>query len=295
MTSPIPLATLIDEMTEQLSDAGLIYGHGTANAREDAEFLTLETLDLPETTLDDAGHFMVADPDIEAVQTIIQKRIQTRAPSPYLVKRAWLVGVPFYIDERAIVPRSFIAEIMADGFFDGGDGALIDDPSNVTRVLDLCTGSGCLAILAADVFQKATIDAVDLSDDALAVAKINVDRYGLQDRINLIKGNLFTPLAGKKYDLILTNPPYVTPASMAALPPEYRHEPAIALAGGGDDGMGLVARILQDASAYLKPGGGIMAEIGAGRAAIETRFPHLPFSWLETTNSDGEVFWLDSM
>lgn len=288
----IPLITLIDEMTARLDAAGLSYGHGAADARADAIFLTLEGLDLSEDVLMATPTQLVGADDAARVKDLVQQRIQTRKPSPYLVSRAWLVGVPFYVDERVLVPRSFIAEIMADGFFSGGDGALIDDPHAVTRVLDLCTGSGCLAILAADLFPNAVIDAVDLSGDAIDVARINVDMYGLSDRINLLRGDLFAPVSDRQYDLIITNPPYVADPAMAVLPPEYRHEPFMALAGGGVNGMDLPCRILSQAGRHLRKKGGIIAEIGAGRAALGQIYPDHPFTWIDTTNSDGEVFWL---
>jgi ribosomal protein L3 glutamine methyltransferase len=194
-----------------------------------------------------------------------------------------LQGLPFYVDERVIVPRSFIAEILADGF------PLMEAPKTV---LDLCTGSGCLAVLAAKLFPEARIAATELSPDAAAVACRNIDDNGCRDRIALHVGDLFAPVRGKKFDLIIANPPYVTPASMKRLPPEYRHEPKMALAGGGRDGMDIVRRILKEAPRHLKAGGGILCEVGAGRDALEKAFPRLPFLWLDAENGEGEVFWL---
>lgn len=277
----LSLVTLIEESAAALEAADLVYGHGADNPFDEAAFLILEALN---ATLDDFDR--VLNPaEIDVGRALIRRRIETRLPAAYLVNRAYIQGVPFYVDERVIIPRSFIGDVLMDE-----DGFIFCDYAD--RILDLCTGSGCLAVLAALVFPEAQIDAVDLSAEALAVAQRNVEDHSLSDRISLHQGDLFAPLAGRRYDLIMTNPPYVTPRSMAALPPEYRHEPDLALAGGDDDGMQIVSRILDQAADYLTPEGGLLCEIGAGRADLEARYPHLPFLWLETENSEGEVFWL---
>nr|MDP9196933.1 50S ribosomal protein L3 N(5)-glutamine methyltransferase [Pseudomonadota bacterium] len=196
-------------------------------------------------------------------------------------------GIPFYVDERVIVPRSFIGEILTGDISFAG----IEDTDSVGSVLDLCTGSGCLAIIAARLFEKAQVDAVDLSADALEVAAVNVRDHRLEGRVHLHRGDLFAPVARKKYDLIITNPPYVRDAVVAAFPPEHRHEPVMAHAGG-TDGMDLVRKIIRQSPTHLKPGGGLICEVGTGREILEAEFPGLPFLWLDTEHSSGEVFWL---
>ena len=224
---------------------------------------------------------------------LIEARIATRKPAAYLLHRAYVGGVPFYVDERVIVPRSFIAEIIRGPLFQGEHPGLIGDPAEVRRVLDLCTGSGCLAVLAARAFPKARIDATELSAEALEVARRNVAESGLAARIRLLQGDLFAPVAAERYDVILANPPYVDAKGMAALPAEYRHEPALALAGGAD-GLSVIRRILADAPAHLTARGGLLCEIGRGKAPLETAFPRLPFLWLDTEASSDEVFWLEA-
>ena len=228
---------------------------------------------------------------------MIARRVSTRKPAAYLVNKIYMRGLPFYVDERTIVPRSFIGELL-DQHFGGqespGDqdgGTLIDDPSSVQSVLDLCTGSGCLAILASRNFPNAQIDAVDISKDALDVAARNVSDYGLEDRLTLHRGDLFKPLGGKRYDLIISNPPYVDAEGMAALPRECRAEPKIAFDGGAD-GLDIVRRILNEAGRHLTPQGGLLCEVGRGRGPVEAAFPQLPLLWLDTEESDGEVFWI---
>jgi ribosomal protein L3 glutamine methyltransferase len=271
--------------------AKLSHGHGATSALDEAAFLILETLHLP---VDDINPWLGARltaPERLALHDIIRTRIDTRKPAAYLTRRTYIHGVPFHVDERVIVPRSFIGELMFSGLFGGEGFNLIEAPETVASVLDLCTGSGCLAILAAGIFANAEIDAVDLSETALEVARINVDEHDLADRINLLQGNLFGPVEGQSYDLIITNPPYVAQGEVDAFPPEYAHEPVIAHAGG-EDGLDLVRRILGEAAGHLAPGGGLLCEIGQGRDSLVAEYPHLDFVWLDTEESEGEVFWL---
>jgi ribosomal protein L3 glutamine methyltransferase len=272
-------------------EAKLSHGHGASNALDEAAFLILETLNLP---VDDINPWLDATllPDErKKLAAIIKARATTRKPAAYLTRRTYIHGVPFYVDERVIVPRSYIGELLFSGLF-GGDGHnLIDDTQNVKSVLDLCTGSGCLAILAAGIFPNATIDAAELSADALEVAKINVAEHGLGDRVALHQGDLFAPLGQKKFDLIITNPPYVAEAEVAAFPKEYAHEPVMAHAGG-KDGLDITRRILAEAPNHLNKGAGLLCEIGTGREIVEREYPDLNFFWLDTEESTGEVFWL---
>jgi len=231
---------------------------------------------------------------------LIARRIASRKPAAYLVNKIYMRGLPFYVDERAIVPRSFIGELLGSHFSGQGNqgdddrsdgGSLIDDPLSVARVLDLCTGSGCLALLAARAFPQAQIDAVDISRDALDVAARNVAEYGLKGRVTLRRGDLFGAIGDRRYDLIIANPPYVDAHGMAELPRECRAEPKLAFDGGAD-GLDIVRRILNEAAAHLTPQGGLLCEIGRGRELLEAAFPQLPLLWLDTEESDGEVFWI---
>lgn len=292
------LVTLRDVLRYAVSTfraAGLHFGHGTSTALDEAAFLILESLHLP---IDDFSAF--ADARLtEREKTLLGERIalrvEKRLPAAYLTGRAYLGGIPFRSDKRALVPRSYIAELLRSPLFDGSDEttALVADPGAVGSVLDLCTGGGSLAILAAYAFANATVDAIDLSQEALALAAENVSDHGLENRIRLIKGDLFAPIAGRRYDLILTNPPYVGREVMDRLPPEYRHEPRMALAAG-EDGFDLVHRILAAAADHLQPDGGLLCEIGEDRDILENAYPRTPFLWLDTADSDGEVFWLTS-
>ncbi len=266
--------------------AELVYGHGTANALDEAAFLVLHTLKLPIDQLDPWLDAKLLMPERIALGTIIEKRISTRKPASYLTRTAWAGGHAFYVDERVIVPRSYIAELMA-----GGLHAAIPGLGAVQRVLDLCTGSGCLAILAALAFEDASVDAAELSPDALDVAERNVAAYGLEQRIRLVRSDLFDSLEGQRYDLIVANPPSVSDAGVAAFPPEYAAEPAMAHAGGGD-GLDMVRRILKEAAEHLTDRGTLIVEIGTGRPILEAEFPDLPFLWLDTEESQGEVFAL---
>ncbi len=271
----------------------LVFGHGTNDALDEAAFIVLEGLSLPIDRLEPFFDARLLPAERRRLADLIIARVTTRKPASYLLKKAYVGGVPFYVDERVIVPRSFIGELLRTGLFSGDDASSLMDPANVSSALDLCTGSGCLAILMAQTFPHAMIDAVDLSPDALAVAKINLEASGLQDRIGLVQGDLFAPLQGRRYDLIVTNPPYVGAQVMSELPPEYAHEPEMALASG-EDGLDIVRRILANAGEHLNPGGGLICEMGEDREILEMEFPDLPFLWLDTEQSSGEVFWLSA-
>lgn len=276
----------------RFNKAGLSYGHGTLGAYDEAAYLILETLHLPLDQLEPYLDAKLLPAERKALATIIDKRAKTRKPAAYLTNKGYLQGLQFYVDERVIVPRSFIGDILCSDLVGGDEETLIDDPTAVTSVLDLCTGSGCLGILAAHVFPFAEVSAVDLSKDALEVAKINVKKYGLEERVTLYRGDLFAPLRGKKFDLIITNPPYVHSELMADLPAEHLHEPKMALAAG-KDGLDLVRKILKEAPKHLNDGGVLICEIGAGRDFLEAEYPQLAFRWLDTELSEGEVFWLE--
>ncbi len=266
--------------------AGLVFGHGTSTALDEAAFLILAALDLPVDQLDPWLDCRLTMPERRRVADLIEERITTRRPAPYLVNRAYIRGREFYVDDRVIVPRSYIGELL-----DGELATVVPDPDAVTSVLDLCTGSGCLAILAALTYPNAIVDAVDLSAEALQVAQRNVADYGLADRITLQQSDLFGALGSRRYDLIISNPPYVSAEAVAAFPPEYRAEPIMAHAGG-EDGLDLVRRILTDAPGHLERDGVLVVEVGTGLDILEQEFPHLPFLWLDTEDSTGEVFAL---
>ena len=271
--------------------AELAYGHGATNALDEAAFIVLEGLKLPIDTLDPFLDAHLARAERARLLALIDARVSMRKPAAYLLNRAYIQGVPFYVDERAIVPRSFIGELLFRGLV--GPGAVIDDASVIESALDLCAGGGSLAILAARVFANARIDAVDVSADALAVARRNVDEHDLADRVTLHQGDLFAPLGAARYDLILANPPYVDAESLAAFPPEYSAEPRLAHAGGGD-GLDIVRRILAAAGAHLTQEGALVCEVGRARARLESAYPDLPFLWLdaEESEAEGEVFVL---
>jgi ribosomal protein L3 glutamine methyltransferase len=272
--------------------AGLIYGHGTATAFDEAAYLILHTLELPIDRLDPWLEARLLFAERQALREIIERRIATRKPAAYLTQRAWVQGHSFHVDERVIVPRSYIGELLCNQMAEPAEAWHLGfDPSGIGSALDLCTGSGCLAILAALTFPGVKIDASDISADALAVAERNVRDYGLADRITLLRSDLFAGLAGRRYDLILANPPYVGVEALAAFPPEYAAEPRIAHAGGAD-GLDIVRRILAEAGDHLSPHGSLLVEVGNGRAILEGAFPDLPFLWLDTAQSQGEVFAL---
>jgi ribosomal protein L3 glutamine methyltransferase len=290
------LLTLLDFLryaASRFAEANVVFAHGTTDPVAEAAFLITETLHLHPDQLEQFAHARVTIAEGKKILDLIERRISTRKPAAYLVNKIYMRGLPFYVDERTIVPRSFIGELLDSHFGDDGEDAtsLIGDPAEVASVLDLCTGSGCLAILAARHFLNATVDAVDISKDALAVAARNVADYDLDDRITLHRGDLFAPLAGARYDLIISNPPYVDADGMAGLPAECRAEPALAFDGGAD-GLDIVRRILAEAKAHLAPQGGLLCEIGRGRDNLEAAFPQLPLLWLDTEDSEGEVFWI---
>ncbi len=272
----------------QFSESEIYYGHGTDSALDEAVFIVLESLHLPVNSIDPYWNARLLPSERRKIADLIHKRVTTNLPAPYLLNKAYIQGFPFYVDERVLIPRSFIAEILCkpDGF------SQIDDYDRIESVLDLCTGSGCLGIIAAQIFPNARVDCADLSKDALEVARRNIADYGLEDRVTLYDGDLFSPFKGKKYDLIITNPPYVDKAGMDSLPPEFRHEPAMALAAG-DDGLDIVRKIVKEAKTYLNEDGGMLCELGRCGPDLETAFPDKPFLWIDTENSSGEVFWIE--
>ena len=289
------LQTLLDFVRYAVSrfrEAKLVFAHGTTDPLAEAAFLVCEALHLHPDQFEQFAQARVTAAEGRKILDLIERRISTRKPAAYLLNKIYMRGLPFYVDERTIVPRSFIGELLDSHFDDGEDAAsLIGDPADVESVLDLCTGSGCLAILAARHFPNAAIDAVDISKDALAVAARNVSDHGLDERLTLHRGDVFAPLGNKRYDLIISNPPYVDAEGMAALPAECRAEPALAF-DGGVDGLDIVRRILAEAKAHLAPQGGLLCEIGRGRDNLEAAFPQLPLLWLDTEDSEGEVFWI---
>lgn len=289
------LKTVLDHVryaVSRLNAAGVVFAHGTSDPVAEAAFMVCETLHLHPDQFEMFAGAAVTATESAAIVGLIERRIATRKPAAYLLNKIYMRGLSFYVDERTIVPRSFIGELL-DSHFSGEEQSLISEPLSVTRVLDLCTGSGCIAILMARAFPNAIVDAVDLSADALEVAKRNVAEHGLEDRVNLLKGDLFNAVADRSYDLIISNPPYVDAWGMANLPEECRHEPAMAF-DGGEDGIDLVRRIIEEAPIHLNDGGGLLCEIGRCRPAVEGAYPGLPFLWLDTEESEGEVFWLEA-
>jgi ribosomal protein L3 glutamine methyltransferase len=294
--SPGELVTLLDFVryaTSRFNEAKLTFAHGTTDPVAEAAFLVCETLHLHPDQFESFATARITASEGRAILDVISRRISSRQPAAYLVNKVYMRGLPFYVDERVIVPRSFIGELL-DSHFGGQDGegpSLIEDIDAVENVLELCTGSGCLAILASRAFPNAHIDAVDISRDALAVATRNVRDFGLDDRLTLHRGDLYAPLAGKRYDLIIANPPYVDAEGMAGLPLECRAEPKIAFDGGAD-GLDIVRRILDKAASHLTAEGGLLCEIGRCRSALEMAYPDTEFLWLDTEDSEGEVFWI---
>jgi ribosomal protein L3 glutamine methyltransferase len=290
---PVTVSDLIESVTTQLKRAKLVFAHGTTEPAVEAAFIVGETLGIHPDYVAARSAKPVAAAQQKKVQSLLAQRIRTRKPAAYLLKRIYMLGVPFYVDQRAIVPRSFLGEIFAGELFAGEEFSLVRDANGVGRILDLCTGSGCLAVLAAMRFANAMVDAVELSKGALQVARRNVADHRMKNRVRLLQGDLFAPVEGRRYDLIVSNPPYVDGKGMKGLPPECRHEPAMAF-DGGTDGLAVVRRIIDQAGAHLNEGGGLLCEIGRGRKALERAYPDLKFLWLDTEASSGEVFWLDA-
>lgn len=281
------LRDLLRYAVSRFNEAGLFFGHGSDNAWDEAVYLILHALHLPLDRLEPFLDARITTVERARVLQLIRRRVLERVPAAYLTNEAWLGEHRFYVDERVIVPRSFIAELLDEQL-----APWIEDPWAVDSVLDLCTGSGCLAIIAALAFPEAIVDAVDISTDALAVAERNVSDYGLHGRVQLIHSDLFTELEeDRRYDLIISNPPYVDAAAMRALPEEYRREPVLALAAG-EDGLDIVRILLREAKARLNPGGLLVVEIGHNRDVVESTFPTLPFTWLDTHAGEGYVFLL---
>ena len=279
----LTLRDLIRYGVSRLNAAGVALGHGSDNAWDEAVYLVLHALHLPLDTLEPFLDARVLDKERARVLDLIDRRVTERLPAAYLTNEAWLRGHRFYVDQRVIVPRSPIAELL-----DQGLAPWVADPAEVGRVLDMCTGSGCLAILGALAFPHAQVDAVDVSSDALEVARRNVEDYGLEDRLALHQSNLFESLPAQRYDVIICNPPYVNSGSMDVLPEEYRHEPQLALAGGAD-GMDLVRRILEAAPRYLSENGVLVLEIGHERPFFEAAFPELSHMWLDTEQASDQI------
>ncbi|ANB73146.1 ribosomal protein L3 N(5)-glutamine methyltransferase [Paraburkholderia phytofirmans OLGA172] len=287
----LPFSTVRDLLrfaVSRFNQAELSFGHGSANAYDEAAYLILHTLHLPLDLLEPFLDARLSAAEIDAVLNVIERRAGQRVPAAYITQEAWMHGFRFYVDERVIVPRSFIGELLQDGL-----QPYVEDPEQVSAVLELCTGSGCLAILAAHAFPNADIDAVDLSAPALEVATRNVTDYRLDDRVALFEGDLYAPLAERRYDVIVSNPPYVNAASMQELPAEYKHEPDMALAGGAD-GMDIVRRIIAEARNWLTEDGVLVVEIGNERANVEAAFGGLDLVWLSTSAGDDNVFLIQA-
>ena len=288
--SPIPaneLESLRDWLrfaVSRFGEARLAFGHGSSDAYDEAAYLLLHALHLPLDKLEPFLDARLTQAERQAVAHVLSRRIDDRVPAAYLTHEAWLGDFRFYVDERVIIPRSFIAELLP-----GGLEPFIGPSERVRSALDMCTGSGCLAILLAHAYPEADVDAVDISSEALTVAQRNVADYGLADRINLIRSDLFANLPEKNYDLVISNPPYVTANDMDMLPAEYRHEPRLALAGG-EDGLDAVRVLVKDAPRFLDHGGALVVEVGHNRAAVEAAFPRLPVVWLPTAATDVGVF-----
>jgi ribosomal protein L3 glutamine methyltransferase len=290
------LVTLLDFVrfaVSRFAQAKLTFAHGTTDSLAEAAFLVCETLHLHPDQFETFATARVTAGEAQSILEVIARRVSSRKPAAYLVNKIYMRGLPFYVDERVIVPRSFIGELLDSYFGQHDDGAagLIDDPARIENVLDLCTGSGCLAVLASRNFPNAAIDAVDISKDALDVAARNIVDFGLQERVMLHRGDLFGPIGNKRYDLIISNPPYVDAEGMAGLPRECRAEPKLAFDGGAD-GLDVIRRILDEAGRHLTPEGGLLCEIGRCRPALEAAYPKVNFLWLDTEDSEGEVFWI---
>ena len=276
----------------RFAGAGLAYGHGTGTAVDEAAFIVLEGLGIPIDDLASVEARRLSEAERRRIAELVDRRISSRLPAPYLLGRAYIGSFKFAVDPRVLVPRSYIGELLAAAI--ENDAPLpLPLPGDVRSVLELGTGSGCLAILAAFAFPEAKVDAVDISAGALEVAAANVANYGLEERVRLVEGDLFQPVGDRRYDLIVANPPYVDAEAMTALPDEYRHEPEVALAGG-QDGLDLVRPIVAGAGRHLEPGGGLLCEIGRGKDVLTGAFPDTAFLWLDSAESEGEMFWLDA-
>jgi ribosomal protein L3 glutamine methyltransferase len=286
-TPALTVRDVLDGAVARLKRAGLSYGHGTTNERDEAVYLVLHALRLPLDRLTPVLERKLTAAERRRIERLVARRIAERLPAAYLTREAWLGEHRFYVDSRVIVPRSYIAELLRERL-----RPWVIHPSRVRRVLDLCTGSGCLAILAALAFPRARVDAADISSDALAVAHRNVIAYGLRARVRIVQSDLFAALSGVHYDIILSNPPYVTAPAMRALPAEYRHEPVLALAGG-KDGLSVVKSIVAQAAAHLTADGLLVVETGHSRSRVERAYPRLPFIWPETSGGDDCVFLLE--
>jgi ribosomal protein L3 glutamine methyltransferase len=270
----------------QFEASDVFYGHGTDNAYDEAVWLIMSGLHLPMDTLNNFLDARITADERIKLAHFIEQRITKHTPTAYLLKEAWLQGLKFYVDERVLIPRSFIAELLADGL-----SSWIEFPEMIESAADICTGSGCLGILLASVFPNAEIDVIDISQDAIDVANINIANYSLQEQVTAIKSDMFTALKGKKYDLIISNPPYVDAPSMAALPQEYQNEPQLAL-GSGDAGLDHTHTILREAATYLNDDGILIVEIGHNREALEAAYPNIIFNWLEVSSGNEFVFLL---
>ena len=270
----------------RFEEAEIFFGHGTDNAYDEAVWLILSALHLPHDTLHNFLDARITESERKHLAHLIEQRISKRTPTAYLLREAWLQGFKFYVDERVIVPRSFIAELLVESL-----SPWIEFPELIHSAADICTGSGCLGVLLAHAFPDAQIDVVDISPDAIAVSNINIANYGLQGQITAIQSDMFTALKGNTYDLIISNPPYVDAPSMATLPREYQNEPQIAL-GSGADGLDHTHTILRDAKKYLNDEGILVVEIGHNREALIDAYPDLPFTWLDTSAGDQFVFLL---
>jgi ribosomal protein L3 glutamine methyltransferase len=268
----------------RFNDRQIFFGHGQLDAFDEAAFLVIRALKLPMEKMDIFLDAFLTHAEINTLLELIERRVKKRVPVAYLLGEAWLQGYRFFVDARVIIPRSFIAELLKEQL-----SPWISDPGAVRSVLDLCTGSGCLAVMAADLFPHAKVDAVDISVDALAVAARNVEDYDLADRVRLVESDLFQTLGAARYDLILCNPPYVTDQALSKLPREYSHEPTLALAGG-PDGLDVVRQVMADARAHLNPQGLMVVEVGDGRPAVEREYPRMPVVWATTSAGDDMVF-----